>query len=90
MSRDEVEILEFDGKNNRIVFARDPGWIVGGEFDVTGGFISANQGRYRIEKKGGTVVRVKRIGTEEKMETDIRIGYKAKAWKLYYLRGINI
>ncbi len=90
MSRDEVEIFEFDGKNNRIVFVRDPGWVIGGEFDVTGGLVSNNQGRYRIVGKVGAVVRVERIGTEEKMETDIRRGYKAKAWKLYYLRGINI
>lgn len=90
MSRDEVEILRFEGEKGRIVFSRDPGWVIGSEFDVTGGLISSNQGRYRIIGKQQKTVRVERIGSVEKIKSENRKGYKAKAWKLYYLRGINI
>ena len=90
MSRDEVEVYKFDGREKRIIFARDPGWVIGSEFDVTGGLINSNQGRYRIVGKQRTSVQVERVGSVENIKTDIRSGYKAKAWKLYYLRGINI
>jgi len=90
MNREIVNIIKFDGKNSQIVFETDPAWEIGGEFEVSGNPYSGNQGRFRIVAKRGATYEVLKITAPLIFETDKRPGFKAKAWKLYYLKGLEI
>ena len=90
MSRDEVNIVRFDGEKSLIIFQRDPEWAIGAEFEVSGSEYSTNNGHYEIIEKRGISYRIIRRVASSAMVSDNRPGFKAKAWKLYYLRGLRI
>ena len=90
MNKDEVKITRFDKEKKHIVFAKDPGWNNGSEFEVTGAENGANNGWYKIINGKGKVYTVIKSELRENMVSEISSVAKAKAWKLYYLRGLNI
>lgn len=90
MVRDEVDIVKFDKIKSNILFKEDPKWVIHSEFEVSGTVDGKNDGWYRIVGKKGYLYAVKKITGPIVKEIITGSGGRAKAWKLYYLRGLRI
>jgi hypothetical protein len=90
MTRDEVEMVKFDGFKSNILFKNDPDWGTNSEFEITGTVDGKNDGWYRIIGKKGHLYTVKKLTGPIAKEISQGAGGRAKAWKLYYLRGLKI
>ena len=90
MSKDEVNITTFDQNRNQIYFRRDPKWKIGSEFEVTGATHGINDGWYRIVDKIGSAYSVKKKEPPLDIVSETQSSGRAKAWKIYYLRGLSI
>jgi len=90
MTRDEVEIEKFDETKSQILFKKDPKWIINSEFEVSGTVDGKNDGWYRIIGKNGHFYAVTKITGPIVKEVTAGPGGRAKAWKLYYLKGLRI
>jgi hypothetical protein len=90
MTRDEVDILQFDVSERHIIFKKDPDWGTYSEFEITGTVDGKNDGWYRIIGKKGHLYTIKKLTGPVVKEISAGPGGRAKAWKLYYLKGLRI
>lgn len=85
-----VKVDSFDHRNNRLVFHRDPKWGVHSKFEIFGTANGLNDGWYTIIEKRGSEYRVSRRDNAGVMVEEAGSDGEAKAWKIYYLRGLSI